>query len=394
MPSHQKIKVLLLVNRLALGGPLIHACMLGRELGDTCEIILAGGPPLASENLPLELFREHGLQPMLLKHLRRGIHPVQDILAIVQLYLFIRKFKPDILHSHASKAGFAGRIAARMHGHISIVHTFHGNVFSGYFNALSSRIFIHIERLLSRISDVILSISPSQHRELCDIYRIAPAPKVKMIPLGIRPVQSPDKVLWRKKCGINPDTLVIGFVGRIEDIKNPLLFADAFASFSKQWSKPTVAIVIGDGSLTPRMIQRFQQHHIKVFHEIPEDFTKGVAFLSWKYPSGQFFQMMDIFALTSRNEGTPLSIMEAMSHGLAVVSARVGGVEDLIDHGINGLLVNSSNPEDFTTSFLQLAEDKKLRSYLAKNAHNTAITRFSSERMCEEIFHLYQALSD
>ena len=282
MHQAQKIRVLMVVNRLALGGPLIHACMLTQELSSHCEIILAGGPPLKSENLPLELFREYGIKPMLLKHLRRSINPVQDILALVQLYLVIRKYKPQIVHSHSSKPGFAARLAARLSGTQIIIHTFHGNVFSGYFNCLLSRLFIYTERALARISTKIICISPSQKIEICETYAIAPSEKVETIPLGIKQNAITDPTQLRQHTRTSSQSIIIGFVGRLEPIKNPLMFAHAFADARKHSSRPVAAVIIGDGSLRSAMENVFESYQIPVYNHLPQALSEGVAFLSWK----------------------------------------------------------------------------------------------------------------
>lgn len=385
-----RTQVLLLVNRLTLGGPLIHACMLARELGDEFDIVLAGGPPMKSETLPVELFREYGIKPMLLKHLRRNLNPIQDILALVQVYLVIRKFRPQIVHTHSSKPGFAGRIAAWLFGTPSTVHTFHGHVFYGYFNPLTTAVFKHVERKLSGITDRIIAISPSQKEDLCEVYRIASPEKVSMIPIGINPPVITDKPLARRHYGIAPTTLLLGFVGRLETIKNPLMFIHAFARFREKASCPVAAIIIGDGSLKPAMLHLLQKYNIAAYHEIPQGFSDGVAFLSWIYPTSPYFSLLDIYALTSLNEGTPLSIMEAMAHGLPIVATRAGGVGDLIHDESDGVLTPVNDIDAFASALLRLSKDKGLRLKLSANAAHSFKTSFHPQIMINLIRDLYK----
>ena len=238
--------------------------------------------------------------------------------------------KPDILHTHTAKAGTSARIAVSAYNlfcakHVRVVHTFHGHIFKGYFSHAKSLMFVWIERLFAMVTDVIIAISETQKRELAYKYRIAPHDKIKIIELGFEllPFLSCNllKGQFRRKFGIDDDTLLIGIIGRLAPIKNHMMFLNAAKLFIED--NPDIRVkflVVGDGEL---------RHDLEAYC-YKQGLSDHVLFCGWIRDVPSVYSDLDILALTSINEGTPVSIIEAMASSVPVIATDAGGVLDLL----------------------------------------------------------------
>ena len=253
----------------------------------------------------------------------RKISWSKDLVTLQQLIKTFRREKPLVVHTHTAKAGTLGRLAAILTRVPIKVHTFHGHVFHGYFCPLVTRFFLAIERFLARYTDRIVAISESQRHELTDVYAIAPAEKIAVIPLGfdLRPFLAVDGAIgdFRKFLGYEEDALLVGWVGRITAIKDPDLFLDSAASVIRD--QPGFRFVlIGDGELREHCRNRIETAGLQ----------RVISLAGWQQHLARVYSDLDLVVLTSINEGTPVSLLEAMASARAFVATDVGGVRDLM----------------------------------------------------------------
>ncbi|MEA1899614.1 MAG: glycosyltransferase [Thermodesulfobacteriota bacterium] len=272
---NQKIKILRIIARLNIGGPAIHTALLTQGLDpDRFQSVLVAGKVSAKEGDMSYLADTYGIKPIIISELQREISIVNDAMCFFHILRIINKEKPDIVHTHTAKAGTVGRIAAFIHnliygGKVRVVHTFHGHVFHGYFGRIMSTIFILIERILAKITDIVIAISESQKNELVNKYRIVRASKVRVVKLGfnLKPFLSSKDHPEESAQIFNPgksdfvaDELKIGIVGRIVPIKNHKMFLESAKIFLEQ--NPSIKaffLIIGDGELREELIAYCKQ---------------------------------------------------------------------------------------------------------------------------------------
>ncbi len=340
----RKIKILRIISRLNIGGPAIHAYLLTKGLDKKkFETILVTGKLSFFEGDMGYLFDSTDNMPIVIGELQRELNPWKDIKAFVQIFKIIIRESPDIVHTHTAKAGASARIAAYLCGlfcrrNIRTVHTFHGHVFSGYFNRFISAVIIWIERFLMMITDVVIAISETQKWELKEKYRIAPSHKIRTKELGfdLKPFLENDrrKGKFRRDLGINNNTLLIGIVGRLVPIKNHKMFLEAAKIFIRQHTDVNVKfLIVGDGELRHYLLVHLRKLGIESY----------VRFCGWLKDVSIVYSDLDILALTSLNEGTPVSIIEAMASSVPVIATEAGGVVDLIGVGNTPRKSNLSN---------------------------------------------------
>lgn len=324
-----RIRVLRVIARLNIGGPSIHVHLLTNGLDpNRFASRLVAGRISPSEGDMSYLFEGMTPQkPVIIPELQRELSLVGDIMAFHRIYGILREFRPDIVHTHTAKAGTSARIAAllfkRMSGkRIVLVHTFHGTVFEGYFDPVRSHLFILVERVLGRATDAIIAISDSQRRQLAGTYAIAPEGKIRTIRLGfdLAPfLDNPHKGEFRRVLEIGADVCLVGLIGRMVPIKNHLMLLEAARRVIQE--RPGVLFVlVGDGELRQDLEIKAAQMGI----------SSHVRFCGWVRDLPPVYADLDVLALTSHNEGTPVSIIEAMAASVPVIATDVGGVPDLL----------------------------------------------------------------
>jgi glycosyltransferase involved in cell wall biosynthesis len=404
-------RVLRIINRFNLGGPTFNAAYLTRYLQPEFETKLIGGLKDESEDSSEFVVQNLGVDYLIIEHMRRSINLRKDWKAYLQILKIIRSFKPDIVHTHASKAGFLGRMAAIRLKVPVIVHTFHGHVFHSYFGKLKSAIFKSLERYLARRSSMIIAISDEQKRELVEQHQICSAEKMTVIRLGFdlnkfRDNMQVKRAWFRSYYQLQDNEVAIGIVGRLVPIKNHKLFLQAINEVLKHSKVPVKAFIIGDGSAKQQVkddahslaLSYTELSGTDVFLAGKEDETTDdlpnpstVIFTSWIREIDYAYAGLDLVCLTSLNEGTPVSLIEAQASGKAVVSTKVGGVENIIEHGKTGLLSELSLSE-FSKYLIQLVESAEDRKSMGSEGINRVLKTYHYNRLADDTRQLYTNL--
>jgi glycosyltransferase involved in cell wall biosynthesis len=382
------IRITRVIARLNIGGPAVHIANLMAGLDpDRFESRLVIGQPGPGEGDMSYLVEQKGLaRPTVIPELGRSLSPVRDLRTLFRLVLILRRQRPHIVETHTAKAGFVGRLAARLAGVPIVLHVFHGHVFYGYFGALQTRAFVHIERVLARLTDRVITISPSQRDDIAHIYHVAPPYKVLVVPLGLDlgplvAARQNDDGHFRKALGIPADVPLVGYVGRLTAVKNPSLVV-AVAQFVLQRIPQARFVLVGDGELRP-----------EVERQIAELGLAGrVVLAGWQRDMQAVYAALDVLALTSLNEGTSVTAIEALAAGIPVVATAVGGMADVVAHGRTGLLVPSQDAVAFAEAVAVLLRAPERGQALAEAGQRDVTARFSIERMVGDMESLYVAL--
>lgn len=385
----KKIKIVRIINRFNLGGPTYNATFLTRFLSDEFETVLIGGVHDEGETDSLHILEEYGVAPIIIPELQRNPNAIQDKKAYKKIKDIIDIEKPDIVHTHASKAGLLGRKAAHTCGVPVIVHTFHGHVFHSYFNKLKTVGIKLLERNLAKKSTGIIAISDSQKNELVNVHKICPADKIEVIPLGFdlnKFVENKVKGRFntRKKWNIDDETISIGIVGRLAPVKNHDFFLRVIAKLLEQTDKKIKVFIVGDGS-----------ERVKIegqVNAINQKFGKVVILTSWIFDVAAFNHGMDIICLTSKNEGTPVSLIEAQAAELPVITTNVGGIKDIVENEKTGFIIKNGDIETYTEKLRLLVENEELRDEMGKNGHNNVIKKFHYSRLVQDMEGYYKKL--
>jgi len=391
-------RVLRIINRLNLGGPTFNVALLTKYLPAEYETLLVAGAKQRSEESSDFIVRELGLNYVLLQGMKRSINPFQDLFTYFKLRKIIRDFKPDIVHTHAAKAGTLGRLAALHEKVPVIVHTFHGHVFHSYFKKWKTRIFISIERYLARKTSGIIAISEKQKLELSRTYKITSAERIKVIPLGFDLSRFQEDIpekrkSFREKYFLEEDEIAIGIIGRLVPVKNHSLFLHSAARALQLSGKKLRFFIIGDGEDRKSLLS--QCEHLKLDHVyFQKELKKAtITFCGWIRAVDKAIAGLDIITLTSFNEGTPVSLIEAQAGNKPIVSTRVGGIENIVVPGKTALLVESFTEEDFTSSLLKLTEDDDFRKEISSAGWELVKERFHYTRLVKEMEEYYQNLT-
>ncbi len=389
-------RVLRIINRLNLGGPTYNAAYLSKFLEPDFETLLISGMKNDNEESSEFIVKQLDLHPVYMPEMYRELHPLRDYKSYYKLRKIIEEYKPDIVHTHAAKAGAVGRLAALHSGVPIIVHTFHGHVFHSYFNKVKTKVFIEIERYLAKRTTAIISLSDAQKHDLSEVYKIAPAEKFKVIPLGFDLVRfgenkAEKRAAFRKKYNLDEDEIAIGIIGRIVPVKNHEFFLNVLKLISEKTTKKIRAFIIGDGEGREKTEQTATELGLK--------FNAGnmcdkdiLTFTSWIKEIDVSNAGLDIVVLTSNNEGTPVSLIEAQASGKPVVSTNVGGIENIVIQNETALLSPVGDLELFTANLLRVIEDGVLRKKMSENGADFVRHKFSYQRLCSDMANLYNTL--
>ncbi|MFN8297697.1 MAG: glycosyltransferase [Chitinophagales bacterium] len=342
------------------------------------------------------IVRELDLHPVYVPDMYRELNPFKDYKSYYKLRKIIEEYKPDIVHTHAAKAGAVGRLAASHSGVPVIVHTFHGHVFHSYFNAAKTRVFLEIERYLAKRTTKIIALSELQKQELTETYKIAPADKFQIVPLGfdLRKFgehKQEKRAAFRKQYRLDDAEVAIGIVGRLVPIKNHELFLKAIKSLLSRTTKTVRAFIVGDGEERARLEALACELGLTYRHA-DEDKDAVVIFTSWIKQIDVSNAGMDIIALTSKNEGTPVSLIEAQASGRPIVSTAVGGITDVVIPDETALLSPSGDVEGFAKNLALLVNDESLRHKMSQSGVQHVYERFSHNRLCSDMRTLYNQL--
>ena len=378
----EPIRILRIIARLNIGGPAIHVTLLTEKLGaPTYHSTLVCGNIEAGEGDMQYFAEKHGVTPLILPELGRSLNPLRDLSTIWKLYQLMREIQPQVVHTHTAKAGFVGRVAAKLAGVPVIVHTFHGHVFQGYFSPAKTKMFILLERITARMSDTVITLTEGLRRELAEEYGIARRSRITVLPLGLDleafarvPRQSGD---FRSAHGIAPHVPLIGIVGRLVPIKNHDLFLQAAVKVRERLPNACFAI-IGDGELRAELEATTARLGL----------TDCVRFVGWVREVAPVYSDLDALVISSRNEGTPVSVIEALSACCPVVTTAVGGLPDLLDQGALGTLV--------PTEDVNALADAIIRTVTAPpdttRAQLLMLDRYGIDRLVMDLDQLYRGI--
>ena len=389
--------MLRVITRLNIGGPAIQAVSLTARLkAFGYNSLLVHGALSPGEGDMGYLLQREGVEALKLQNLQRSVNPKADFDAVCQLYRLLCDFEPDVVHTHTAKAGALGRLAARFynltHGRrhpVRIVHTYHGHVFDGYFGKRSTAVFLGLERWLARWTDRIIAISPRIADEVSKRYAIGRSDQVCSIRLGfeLAPFVSIDDNMRhasRERLVIPDGTLVVTTVGRLTEIKKHDLFLEMAQRVCSS-RQDVLFFIVGDGELRDELESIVSALGLE----------SAVRFLGWRQDLATIYAASDLFVLTSRNEGTPVALIEAMASGVPGISTDVGGVRDVITSPSVGSVVPFGDAEALAGSVLSLlAAGTAERRAMGMRARDVVSKRFTMDRLVEEIANLYGELID
>lgn len=390
-------RILQIVNRLNLGGITYNAASITARLRPEHETMLVAGMKDDQEESSEFMLNNLGLEAVYIPDMRREINLKADFKAYKHLLKIIREFKPDVVHTHAAKAGILGRLAARRAGVKVIVHTFHGHVFHSYFGKFKTRFFLEIERFLARLSHGIIAISELQKKELCEIYKVCACEKIHIVELGydLYPFQNDvekKRADFRNKYYVADDVILVGMIGRLVPIKNITLFIDCWEDLVKVNGSKIKAFIIGDGEQRFDLQEHCRKLGLKISTPENQDNDANLVFTSWIHQIDWAMAGIDILALTSLNEGTPASLIEAQAAGKPIVSSKVGGIANIVIEGETAFLVEAGDKKAFTQTLQKLIQDADLRAKMKLAGPQFALNRFHYQRLTEDIRTLYNKL--
>ncbi len=382
-----------------MGGPTYSVAHLTKYLPKEFEIKLIGGQKDDFEEGSEFILKDLEINYSILPSMKREVNFRQDRQAYKEVKRIIAEFKPDIVHTHAAKAGAIGRLAAHRMGVPIIVHTFHGHVFHSYFGKIKTWIYKSIERYLAKRSSAIVTLSKQQNEEITTIHKICSKSKARIIPLGFhldrfKENQEEKRKKFRETWCIDEDTVVVGLVGRVVPIKNHGLFLEAFKHALDSTNKQVIALIVGDGDVTQDVFDKAKELGLNPTKPGSTRADANVIFTSWIKEIDQVNAAIDIMALSSLNEGTPVSLIEAQAAAVPVVSTDVGGVSDIVVEGESGFLSPSGNAQALGKNMLRLIEDKDLRKMMGNKGREFAFGKFHYLRFCQDMANLYYELMD
>jgi glycosyltransferase involved in cell wall biosynthesis len=384
------VKILRVIARLNVGGPARHVVLLDRGLrGRGHDTRLVHGSLAPFEASLEHLAVEHELPTTYIRELGRRISPFSDLRAFAQLLRLVFREAPDVVHTHTAKAGTLGRLAACVFNvtrprrrRCLVVHTFHGHVLTGYFSPATNVAVRLTERVLARMTDRVVTISPAQRDDIVTRFRIAAAERTSIVPLGLDLEHlarlDPLAPHLRRAFGIPEQALVVGYVGRFVAIKDLATLVRAFARVAA--ARPdAMLLLVGDGPVRPEIEALVAELSLQ----------KQVHLAGWIEDLAPLYATIDICALSSLNEGTPVALIEAMAAAKPVVATRVGGVADVVEHERTGLLVAPGNPDALADATIRLAGDPGVRLRMGEAGRQAVLGRFSPERLVDDIDTLY-----
>jgi glycosyltransferase involved in cell wall biosynthesis len=406
------MKVLRIIARLNVGGPARHVVWLtaGMQSAEYETVLVCGTVPPTEDDMGY--FAEQlGVRPLIFPEMSREVSP-KDALTVVRLFRLMLRERPDVVHTHTAKAGTVGRLAGFLYRWLApgaligrpracrFVHTYHGHIFHSYYGRFKTGLFLLIERALARvITDRIVVVSEQQRREINEVFHVGRAEQFKVIPLGIDTGVYANwrdrRSLMREELGVTDSDVLVGIVGRLTEIKNHAMFLSVAESF-RQTSAPDTArvrfVIIGDGNLRNELEDNARSLGLQ----------DAVTFVGTRSDPENFYPALDIVALTSHNEGTPLTLIEAMANARPVIATEVGGVPDLLgakektgDGFIlceRGVLVQPGDVHGFANGLRVLIADEGLQRALGERGSLFIRHKYSTERLIKDVSDLYQEL--
>src|SRR5687768_16366860 len=396
MEQLSQTRIVRIIARLNVGGPAKHVVWLTSALQDANyrSLLVTGTVPDGEEDMSY-FADEAGVEPFYIPEMSREIS-LKDAITVWKLFRLFLRERPDIIHTHTAKAGTVGRVAGFFYRWLTpgtlagrprrckFVHTYHGHVFHSYYGRARTRLSLAIERMLARmVTDRLIVISAQQGAEIGNDFRVGRPGQIKVVPLGLDLQVFADHATrrqrFRQELGIDDETILIGIVGRLTQIKNHRMFLNAAARLKSHARLRFV--IIGDGSLKHALEQQAESLGLK----------DKVIFAGGRKDPEYFYPALDVVALTSLNEGTPLTLIEAMANARPIVATAVGGVVDLLADG-RGICVPRGDEKAFAEALQKLAEDRQLQKDLGARGLQYVERTHAKERLVDDIKCLYGEL--
>lgn len=377
----ESLKIMRLITRLNIGGPAQHVIHLNKALKRMgYRTLLVAGRVEAHEGDLSHLCRERGVELVEISQMARPIRPLGDLIAFLRIAALLRREKPAILHTHTSKAGFLGRIAALFFPRIAVFHTFHGHVFSGYFGPLQTRLFILMERFLARFTRAIIAVGAAVKEDLIR-FRIAPREKIHVVPPGLDLApyleSGGSRTQFRNAYRFQESDYLIGLVGRMVPIKGHAVLLEAAKDILKKLPHARF-VFIGDGASKGSLLRQAEELGI----------SHCTHFVGFQKRMSQVYAGLDLVVIPSLNEGFPSVSIEALACGLPVVATRVGSIEEIVEGDFAGILVPPGNPRALADAVVRAAESEK-GPHLSKKRKKLAL-KYNVETLTEKILSLYE----
>lgn len=366
----------------------------------------------ASEDNMGYFAEQMGVKPLVFPEMSREVS-AKDALTILRLYRLMLRERPDVVHTHTAKAGTVGRIAGLLYRWLTpavligrprvcrFVHTYHGHIFHSYYGRLKTWAFIQIERALARLAtDRIVAVSEQQKREIHEVFHVGREEQFVVIPLGIDTGAYASwrerRPLMRRELGAGNSDVLVGIVGRLTEIKNHIMFlsaAECYLETMAARNKHRVRfVIIGDGNLRPHLEEQARFLGL----------SDRVTFMGTRNDPENFYPALDIVALTSLNEGTPLTLIEAMANARPVIATTVGGVSDLLGHRISGgeayavyehgLAVRPGDNAGFAGALAAMIDAAEWREEMGERGRVFVTQNYSKERLLKDVSSLYRNL--
>ncbi len=390
----EKTRVIHIITRLDKGGSAETALLIASLMNhEKYDVFLAHGISLESNMsimekeavaLDMSLAEAKGVRLFALPSLVRRLSFKNDLLAFTSIYRLIKRIRPHIVHTHTSKAGVLGRLAACLAGVPITIHTPHGHVFHSYYGPIMTKIFVFAEKILSFMTDKIIALTNRERDEHLE-EGIASIEKYIIIHSGValdRLINmSVDIEAGKKKYGIPQDCNVIGVIGRLVPIKGHKYLVSAAKKIVREFHN-TVFVFVGDGYLNASLERQAESIGVR----------KNIIFTGWRKDAAEILDLFDILVLPSLNEGMGKVLVEGMALGKPIVASSVGGIIDLVRDGENGILVPPRDSDALGNAILQLIKNKNLAEELGKNGKAKIYPEFDASVMVKEIDDLYESL--
>ena len=383
--AQPRVRVLRIISRMNVGGPALHALLLNERLDPArYDSRLVAGQVGDAEGDYLTL---HGAEPerfVSLPALGREVEGWRDWSAFWALVRLMRSFRPHVVHTHTSKAGALGRIAATLCRVPVVVHTYHGHVFDAYFSPLKTRLVVAAERVLARGASALVAVTARVRRDVLargiggDDQVVVVSLGLDLDPLVAAPARRGE---MRRELGLPPDAPLVGIVARLAPVKAHEVFLAAAKAMAPV--RPDIVfLIVGDGERRAELETAARASGL----------GDRVRFLGWRADLDRLYADLDIVVLTSKNEGSPVALIEAMAAGRPVVSTRAGGVEDVVTDGETGVVVPIGDAPAVARAVVDLLEDPSRAARLGAAGRASVVARFGSGRLVGDIDALYQRL--
>jgi len=373
-----KIRVLRIVTRMNVGGPALQIFGISTHLNTNQfnQLLVTG---YCDEN-EIDFFDLHETSIAVLRipAFGRSVGFLSDLRAFIAIWKIIRRFKPHIIHTHTAKAGVLGRAASMItFSRHKRVHTFHGHLLHGYFSSFVTKMVILVERFFAKHTDILISVGRRVRDDLLKV-RIGEESKFRIVPPGLELQPSITRNEARMKLGLREDAVYFAWIGRLVAIKDPLRLI-SIAEICKKSDLPIRFCVAGDGPFFKELSKAALEDGLPI------------DFLGWQPDIENVLVASDVVILTSINEGTPLSLIQAQMAGKPVIATNVGSVSEVVQNQVSGY-VGQFTDEEFAMLIEKLCKENSLRDEMGQKGHEFALRNFSVERLTNDHEEIYREL--